>query len=65
VSAIATGNTPPATNPAATRIATSSEKLVASAQASAETATTSRQRFINRVLPKKSAVTPSAGCTSA
>ena len=35
------------------------------AQTTAESATTSRHRFISRVLPKKSPVTPSAGCTSA
>ena len=64
-SAIATGNTPPATSPAATRMATSSEKLVATAQTSAAIETTSRHRFISRVLPKKSPVTPRAGCTNA
>src|SRR5216683_2826847 len=56
---------PPATSPAATRMATSSEKLVATAQTSADNAITSRHRFISRVLPKKSPVTPSAGCTNA
>ncbi len=65
INAIAIGNTPPATSPAATRIATSSEKLVATAQTSAASATTSRQTFISRVLPKKSPTVPSAGCTSA
>ena len=65
ISAIATGNTPPATSPATTRIATSSEKLVATAQTSAASATPARTQFISRVLPKKSPVTPSAGCISA
>ena len=64
-SAIATGNTPPATSPATIRIATSSGKLVATAQSSAATAITSTQTFISRVLPKKSPVTPSTGWISA
>jgi hypothetical protein len=59
------GNTPPATSPATIRMATSSEKVVATAQTSPDNATTSTQKFISRVLPKKSPVTPSAGCTSA
>src|SRR5262245_45361793 len=65
VRAIATGNIPPVTSPAATRMARSSEKLIAIAQTSADSATTSKQTFISRVLPKKSPVTPNAGCTSA
>ena len=64
-SAIATGNTPPATSPATIRMATSSEKLVATAQTSAASAITSTQAFISRVLPKKSPVTPSTGWISA
>jgi hypothetical protein len=38
---------------------------VATAQTNAAIATTSRHRFISRVLPKKSPVTPRAGCTNA
>ena len=56
ISAIATGNTPPATSPATIRMATSSGKLVATAQTSAASATTNTQTFISRVLPKKSPV---------
>jgi hypothetical protein len=44
---------------------TSSAKLSATAQINAESATTSTQMFMSRVLPKKSPATPSAGCTSA
>jgi hypothetical protein len=47
------------------RIATSNVKSVATAQTSVAIAITSTQRFISRVLPKKSAVTPSTGCTIA
>ena len=65
ISAIATGNTPPATRPAAIRMATSSQKSLATAQTSVASAITSTQRFISRVLPKKSAVTPRIGCTIA
>ena len=64
-SAIATGNTPPATSPATIRMATSSVKFVATAQMSAAIAITSTQAFISRVLPKKSPVTPSTGWISA
>ena len=52
MSASAIGNRPPATHPATTRMATSSGKLVAAAQTSAASATTIRQKFISRVLPK-------------
>src|SRR6266511_1024701 len=65
MSAIAIGKTPPATIPAATRIATRNEKLVATAPASAASVTMSRHAFISRVLPKKSPIVPSAGCTRA
>ena len=64
-SAIATGNTPPATSPATIRMATSSVKLVATAHMSAAIAITSTQAFISLVLPKKSPVTPSTGWISA
>ena len=46
-------------------MATSSQKSLATAQISVAIAITRTQRFINRVLPKKSAVTPSTGCTIA
>ena len=46
-------------------MATSSEKLVATAQTSAVVTTISRLIFISRVLPKKSPMVPSTGCTSA
>ena len=65
MSAIATGNTPPATNPATMRMATRRWKLVAMAQTRAASPTTNRLTFISRVLPKKSAKVPRIGCTSA
>src|SRR5499427_5280220 len=41
-------------------VATSFSLLVATAQTSADNAITNRHRFISRVLPKKSPVTPNA-----
>ena len=64
-SAMPMGKIPPASAPATMRIATSSGKLVASAQTMPASDTTSRLTFINRVLPKKSAIVPRIGCTSA
>ena len=60
-----TGKMPPASMPATTRMATSSEKLLAKAQTSVVITTTARLRFISRVLPKKSPMVPSAGCMKA
>ena len=61
ISAMAIGKMPPASSPATTRIATSSGKLVASAQSRPAIDTITRLTFISRVLPKKSAMVPSTG----
>ena len=63
--AMPTGKMPPASMPAMTRIATSSEKLLAKAQTRVVVTTTARLIFISRVLPKKSPIVPSTGCMMA
>ena len=60
-----TGKMPPAQTPATIRIATSTGKLEMKALRTVVVTTAARLAFISRVLPKKSAMVPSAGCISA